>query len=137
MKYSVTYKHYTNDDEVEQAVGTLNQIEDDIGESPRKVWTKADISLIGEHTMWANDRNELEKILLSDFGVPSSSIITVVRLVDDSDELVRDSELLAIAETEPTCAHFDWSSDNVVSFARKVIAKYQEEKNLDTDRRAD
>jgi hypothetical protein len=127
MKYFVKYKSGMTEEEIANTVAELNKNESECEIAPedRYVWTAADVDSDSDMEFWAVDRADLDR-QLAEMKIGQELITEVTVLVDDSNEAVSDVTLLAIADTEPTCAHYDWTQDNVVSFARKAIEKYIE-----------
>jgi hypothetical protein len=127
MKYFVKYSHGMTEQEIADSVAELNKNESECGIAPedRRVWTAADVTSDSDMEFWAKNRADLDR-QLEEMNIGQELIKEVKILVDDSNEAVSDVVLLEIANTEPTCAHYDWTDDNVVSFARKAIEKYIE-----------
>lgn len=115
------------EEEIANTVAELNknEIECGIEVEDRHVWTAADVTVESNMEFWALDRSDLDK-QLTEMNITPELITEVTILVDDSNEAVSDIALLEIADTEPTCANYDWTAENVVSFARKAIEKYIE-----------
>ena len=134
MKYLVKYDTSMTEAEKKEILDSMNEFNREHG---YPLMTDTGIPDVSQKELRAKNRQDLDEMLVNEYGISPEKIITVEVLEDDSLALVKDHELLEIANTEPTCAHYDWTSDNVVSFARKVIAKYLEAQNLDNDRRFD
>lgn len=126
MKYFVKYAYPMTQEEINDTVAELNLNENELEIEQRRFWTAADVALDNEMEFWAKDRADLDR-QLAEMRIKLETIKEVKILVDDSKDVLSDVELLEIAKTEPTCAHYDWTDDNVVSFARKVIEKYLKE----------
>jgi hypothetical protein len=125
MKYQVKYKCGMTEEEIANTVAELNQGENEVEFEYRRIWTAADVASDNDAEFWAKDRADLDK-QLAEMQVAQELITEVNVLVDDSKEAVSDVTLLEIADTEPTPCNYDWTAENVVSFARKVIEKYVE-----------
>lgn len=116
MKYQVIYKVYDTTEEIEEARLDLEAYNNENPQYPA-------LPLVTEMdtTMYANDEADLKEKLLEQYGVKASRIISINTLGDDSNEPVRDLELIALADQQPTCAHYDWTTDEVLAFARAAI----------------
>jgi hypothetical protein len=123
MKYQVKYKCGMTEEEIANTVAELNLGENEVEMEYRRVWTAADVATDNEMEFWATDRADLDR-QLTEMEITQDLIVEVKVLVDDSQEAISDVVLLALADTEPTSCNYDWTADNVVSFARKVIEKY-------------
>jgi len=122
-----------SEEEIAASVAELNKNESECGIAPedRHVWTAADITSDSDMEFWAIDRVDLNR-QLAEMQIGQELITEIKVLVDDSKESVSDVVLLEIANTEPTCANYDWNEDNVISFARKAIEKYIESQKAKT-----
>jgi hypothetical protein len=133
MEYEVIYDNGLSHADKQAGVDKLNQICRDCGHNP--TYTLADIPDTTTITLLAANRIDLGYRLKHDRNLDPDRVMDVKVLRDDSKELVSDIRLMAIADAEPTCAHYDWTHDNVLNFARKVIEEYKKAQNEDNDRR--
>lgn len=132
MEYQVIYRTNTTEQEKEEAVASMNQICLDCDQKP--TYTLADIPDTMTIALFAANRIDLGYRLKHERKIDPDSIVTVTVLRDDSDELVSDIKLLSLASEEETCCDFDWTTDNVLNFARKVIEAYKVAHNEDAGR---
>lgn len=78
---------------------------------------------------FALDESDLAK-KLAEYGIAKDAITSTEVLLSDEAHVLKHHEILAIAESESSCVDFDWTSDNVVSYAEKIIAAYEAKKKL-------
>lgn len=122
MKYLVNYSLGISPEDRIEAVKSLNETAIECG--GLGTYTLEDIPTTAECVIWANSQIDLEHKLINDYLITPEKIIDVKILVDDTQEVISDTKLLELANTEDACANYDWIDDNVVSFSRKVIAEY-------------
>ncbi len=133
MEYEVVYNNGFSQADKIAGVEQLNQICIDCGQEP--TYTLDDIPDTTTVTLLAANRIDLGYRLKHERNIDPDRVMTVKVLRDDSNELVSDIKLMAIADEEPTCANYDWTHDNVLNFARKVIEEFKKAQNEDNDRR--
>lgn len=132
MEYQVVYNTNTTAQEKQEAVDSLNQICLDCGQKP--TYTLEHIPDTMTITLIAANRIDLGYRLKHEHNIDPDRINTVTVLRDDSGELVSDIKLLKLAEEEESCCNFDWTTDNVLNFARKVIAEFKAAQKEEADR---
>lgn len=123
MKYEVTIGSNMTPEEINAALAELREIEKEVDVAHRVNWIAEDVTKSYTQEYWAVDRADLDR-QLQEMTVTPDLVLDVKVLIDDSAEVMKDTLLLEIANTEPTCANYDWTSENVVSFGRKVIEAY-------------
>ena len=123
MKYLVRYDTSMTEAEKKEILDSMNEFNLEFG---YPLLTDTGIPDVSEKILRAKNRKDLDSVLLTDYGINQNKIISVLILEDDSLALLKDHEILDLANEEPTCANYDWTSDNVMSFARKLIAKMLE-----------
>lgn len=123
MKYEVTIGTNMTPEEVNEALAELIEMEKEVDAAHRMNWTAEHVTKSYTQEYWALDRADLDR-QLQEMLVTPDLVLDVKVLVDDSAEVMKDALLLEIANTEPTSAHYDWTSENVVSFGRKIIEAY-------------
>ncbi len=120
MDYKVTHHVYSTPEEIEEAKRGLDEYK---AENPQ--WAPMPLVLQMDNTYTVDDRAALNVELLA-LGITKEKVISIEVLRDDSMDLVRDTELITLANKQPTCAHYDWTTDEVLAFARDVIKLHEE-----------
>lgn len=118
MKFKVTYSLYYGISADDKAAMIAELRADNI-----------DVIECADIECFAFDETDLDK-RLAEYGIAKDEIISTQVLLSDEAHVLKHHEILAIAESESTCAGFDWTPDNVVSYTEKIIAAYEAKKQL-------